>query len=165
MMLYCRRRRITPCLAPPPLPAVSPLPDCLGSLVQLRALSLRGNRLQELPPALGRCRQLVELDVRDNRLAALPQELSALGSLQVVLADNNLLRGLPPALLEACTALHTLSLHGCPLTVEALRGTAGWAAFDARRRAKYDKQVDMRVLPAASFDEGADVDQFEHWRT
>ena len=71
----------------------------------------------------------------------------------------------PPALLEACTALHTLSLHGCPLTVEALRGTAGWAAFDARRRAKYDKQVDMRVLPAASFDEGADVDQFEHWRT
>lgn len=48
---------------------------------------------------------------------------------------------MPPAILAGCSSLATLSLHGNPLTAEELRETPGWAAFDERRRAKYDKQV------------------------
>ena len=48
---------------------------------------------------------------------------------------------MPAALLTGCSALATLSLHGNSLTVEQLRDTPGWAEFDARRRAKYDKQA------------------------
>ena len=69
---------------------------------------------------------------------------------------------LPPGLLEGCAALATLSLHGNPLTVEALRGSPGWEAFDSRRRSKYDKQLDMQVMHSG-FDEGADAHEFEHW--
>ena len=83
----------------------------------------------------------MELDLRDNQLAALPEELSRLTSLKLLLLDNNRLRGVPPALLTGCAALATLSLHGNPLTAEQLRETPGWAEFDERRRAKYDKQV------------------------
>jgi hypothetical protein len=126
----------------PTCPAAS-LPASLGTLAHLRALSLRGNHLAALPPALGGCSQLVELDVRDNQLAALPEELSQLTNLKLLLVDNNRLRGLPPALLTGCAALATLSLHGNPLTAEQLRETPGWAQFDERRRAKYDKQVGL----------------------
>lgn len=48
---------------------------------------------------------------------------------------------MPPAVLAGCASLATLSLHGNPLTAEQLRETEGYAAFDERRRRKYDKQV------------------------
>ncbi|KAL4437121.1 hypothetical protein ABPG75_004260 [Micractinium tetrahymenae] len=141
---------------------IASLPNSLGALQQLRALALRGNRLAALPPALGGCAQLVELDVRDNQLAELPSELGRLTSLKLLLLDNNRLKAVPPAVLAGCSSLATLSLHGNPLTAEQLRETPGFAEFDERRRAKYDKQVDMRVL-TTGFDEGADVHEFEHW--
>lgn len=48
---------------------------------------------------------------------------------------------MPPALLAGCASLATLSLHDNPITADQLRETQGYADFDARRRAKYDKQV------------------------
>ncbi|PRW58592.1 LRR repeats and ubiquitin-like domain-containing protein [Chlorella sorokiniana] len=141
---------------------IASLPDSIGALQQLRALALRGNRLDALPPSLGACSSLVELDLRDNQLAALPEQLGQLTHLKLLLLDNNRLKAVPPAILTGCPALATLSLHGNPLTAEQLRETEGYAAFDARRRRKYDKQVDMRVLNTG-FDEGADIVEFEHW--
>ncbi|KAL4424792.1 hypothetical protein ABPG77_000832 [Micractinium sp. CCAP 211/92] len=141
---------------------IASLPDSLGELHHLRALALRGNRLAALPPGLGRCAQLAELDARDNQLAELPAQLGQLTSLRLLLLDNNRLKAVPPAILTGCSSLATLSLHGNPLTIEQLRETPGFAEFDERRRAKYDKQVDMRVLNTG-FDEGADAHEFEHW--
>lgn len=51
------------------------------------------------------------------------------------------LRAVPEPILAGCSALATLSLHGNPLTAEALRQAPGWRQFDERRRQKYDKQV------------------------
>lgn len=51
---------------------------------------------------------------------------------------------MPPAILTGCSSLATLSLHGNPLTIEQLRETPGFAEFDKRRRAKYDKQVGLK---------------------
>lgn len=77
---------------------------------------------------------------------AIPPQLGALTSLRTMLLDNNRLAAVPPALLTGCTALATLGLHGNRLTAEQLRETPGWAEFDARRRAKYDKQVGRGAL-------------------
>ncbi|KAI3433885.1 hypothetical protein D9Q98_003687 [Chlorella vulgaris] len=143
---------------------IASLPSTMSGLQHLWVLSLRGNQLPALPPALGSCSQLEELDVRDNQLAALPAELGQLSSLKALFADNNRLRTVPPALLSGCPALATLSLHGNPLTAEELREVPGWLQFDERRRTKYDKQVGMKVL-SGGFDEGADINSFEHWNT
>ena len=51
------------------------------------------------------------------------------------------LSAVPAALLRGCEALAMLSLHGNPITVDALRETDGFQAFDARRCQKYDKQA------------------------
>ncbi len=52
---------------------------------------------------------------------------------------------MPAALLSGCLSLATLSLHDNPITAEELRETPGYSEFDARRRAKYDKQVGSRM--------------------
>ncbi|PSC75686.1 LRR repeats and ubiquitin-like domain-containing protein isoform A [Micractinium conductrix] len=127
---------------------IASLPDSIAALTQLRALALRGNRLAALPAGLGGCSALVECDLRDNQIADLPAELSQLTNLRLLLLDNNRLKAVPPALLSSCSSLATLSLHSNPITAEQLRETEGYAAFDERRRKKYDKQVDMRVLRA-----------------
>lgn len=57
------------------------------------------------------------------------------------------LRGVPTELLTGCSSLATLTLHGNPVTAEQLRDTPGWAAFDERRKAKYDKQVRWERVP------------------
>ncbi len=74
------------------------------------------------------------------------------------------LRLIPQEVLTGCAALATLSLHGNPVTAEAMREMPGWKQFDERRRSKYDKQVDMKVL-SGGFDEGADINEFEHWNS
>ncbi len=51
------------------------------------------------------------------------------------------LSAVPAALLRGCESLATLSLHGNPITADALRETDGFRAFDARRCQKYDKQA------------------------
>lgn len=74
--------------------------------------------------------------------------------------------GVPASILRGCSSLSTLSLHGNPLTIEHLREADGWAEFDARRRAKHDKQLSMRVMqPSAGFDEGADHTEWQSWST
>eukprot|EP00887_Chlorella_sp_A99_P005295 scaffold1.g5295.t1 len=148
-------------------------PD-VGRLTALRSLALAANRLEALPSELGACAALEEADLGSNRLEALPPELGRLGSLRTLVLDGNRraqhsagagarLRQVPSELLSGCTSLATLSLHGNPITAEVLRETPGYQEYDARRRAKYSKQIGMKVLPG-SFDEGADVDLWEHWK-
>ena len=45
-----------------------------------------------------------------------------------------------------CGALTTLSLQHNRVTVEQLRQMDGYAAFNARRLAKVDKQLEMRTM-------------------
>ena len=162
--------------------ALTRLPDSLGSLASLKRLSVAHNALIELPASvcrltalqlldvstnklrslpleLGRCAALEELVMNQNNVSALPASLAKCQGLKVLAADANAIScaGIPPPLLRA-PALHTLSLHGNPCTIEELREVDGYAELDARRRAKADKVVDGRVLGATkAFDEGADA--------
>jgi hypothetical protein len=49
--------------------------------------------------------------------------------------------------------------------VEGFRETPGFKEFEARRREKYDRQVDFKVLgQGGGFDQGVDVQEWEHWK-
>ena len=138
------------------------LPASIGRLTALVALNVAHNALSELPEQLGNCCELEVLNAEHNLLTALPASLGECKRLAVLTVDSNRLSaaGLPPALLRA-PALHTLSVHNNPVTVEQLREVDGYKELDARRRAKAEKAIGGRVLGASSaFDEGADAAAF-----
>lgn len=72
------------------------------------------------------------------------------------------LRSIPAEVLRGCCSLRELLFHDNPLTMEQLRDTPGFEEYDARRRAKHDKQVDMKLLNTR-FDEGGDVERFHRF--
>lgn len=135
------------------------LPPALGRLQALRSLSCAGCGLQALPGELGGCGALEALDVSGNpKLAALPAALGRLRRLKTLNADGAAaLAAVPPELLRGCTSLQTLSLHGCPITAEALQATDGFQEFEARRRGKFSKIIaGGAALSAGGLDEGVD---------
>lgn len=160
------------------------LPAALGACGRLEEVDCSVNPLAEIPPGLSRLGSLRTLLLDDTmqvsfwggRHAAVPHIRQACSGccFRLLSAPHELnscvvcvcrVRSVPSELLTAASSLSTLALHGCPLTIEALRETPGFADYDARRRRKCDKQVDMRVLPRGrGFDEGADAVEWEHWR-
>lgn len=157
----------------------------------------------------------------------IPASLSSLKNLKSLNLDGNRVRAIPPPVLADCAALHTLSLHGNPITIQARAGlllnwlhcywagaspgggspgrmwpclkaswgrcwlvqqrawvsetsmrllsnrrsrspaapaaqdvqaTEGWAAFEARRKSKFDKSIGAGVLlDSKGLDEGVDM--------
>lgn len=142
--------------------AIGAIPATVGALTALRVLSLSHNQLRGLPAKLGACTALEEAGLSGNQIPEIPDSLSALHSLKLLDLDANRIKHVPSAVLRHCSALGTLRLHDNPITVEELRGTPGYLEFDSRRRAKYDKQVGMK-LHGEGFDEGVDIHEFEHW--
>jgi Leucine-rich repeat (LRR) protein len=122
----------------------------------LRSLCVSRNALQALPEQLGAaCPLLEELEAADNDLRALPDSLSRCGRLCALALDRNAaLAVLPAGLLSGCAALHTLSLHGCAISAEGLAATPGYAAYEGRRRKKYDKAIGGGALLSGGLDEG-----------
>lgn len=143
---------------------IKELPEETGNLTALRALSAGSNALTALPPSLGRCVALEELDASNNAIAEIPGDFSTLTSLRTLILTDNKVKAVPSVVLTGARSLATLALHGCPITMEELRETPGFSEFEARRVAKYDKQVDMKVLgQGGGFTDAADVQEWEHW--
>ena len=136
--------------------ALQQLPDgmSLPALVQLHAAH---NQLQSLPASLHTCVSLEELRVEHNHLATVPASLGQLPRLKVLNLDSNRIKAFPPQVLQA-PQLHTLSVHDNPIIIEQLRELDGWAAYDARRRSRVDKQLAGGVLgTGGGLDEGSDA--------
>lgn len=76
------------------------------------------------------------------------------------------MKALPEGLFASCTSLAALLLRGNPITVEALRNAPSFAAYEERRRARTNKQLGGRVMSdiERAFCEGADVEQWQHYR-
>lgn len=110
------------------------------------------NKLTSLPAALGNCASLEELNARSNKLTSIPRELAALQQLQLLNLQGNQLRTFPSEILRECTSLHTLQLQDNPITPDGLTNTPGYAQFEERRRAKYNKVLSARVIDT-KFDE------------
>ena len=146
--------------------AIANIPETIGALNQLKSLNINDNKLTCLPPSLSSCQCLEEVDASRNKgVVKIPEEYGALKSLKTLLVNDTLVDSVPSGVLRHASSLHTLGLHGCPITMETFREIEGFEEFDARRRQKYDKQIDMKVIgQGGGFDPGADVQEWEHWR-
>lgn len=133
------------------------LPTGLGRLQQLKFLTVSHNPLAALPDALATCEVLEELDASSATLASVPAALGQLKKLKKLNLDGNRITAIPPAVFIDCVSLQTLSLHGNPITPDAIEATEGHATFEERRRTKYNKAIAGGVLLGAKgLDEGVD---------
>ena len=89
------------------------LPDTLGQLSSLQALSLDENQLRSVPDALGQLSRLQQLNLSRNQLSTVPDALGHLSSLEQLHLDNNQLATLPDSL-GSLTNLKILILHNNP---------------------------------------------------
>mmetsp|Transcript_27168 Transcript_27168/g.43514 ORF Transcript_27168/g.43514 Transcript_27168/m.43514 type:complete len:198 (+) Transcript_27168:681-1274(+) len=162
------------------------LPASLGSLTRLRRLDLSRNKFASAGPTsdpgvgdpgggngdgdegdsaglthVGGCAALTELRLDGNGgLLGFPCGFRALASLQVLGGDHTGVRRIRGDFLQGCTALHTLSLRGCPVDVEELRATQGYEGFEARRQANRSKQIHGQVMIGSrGLDDGLDHGQ------
>ncbi|XP_054807050.1 plant intracellular Ras-group-related LRR protein 7-like isoform X4 [Prosopis cineraria] len=147
---------------------ITSLPDELGQLVKLEQLSISRNLLTCLPVTIGSLRSLVLLNVSNNKLKSLPESVGSCFSLEELQAsvcnltclksiclDNN---EIPLNLLKDCKALQNISLHNNPIPVDLFQQMDGFAEFEARRRKKFDKQINSNVMISSRcLDDGVDV--------
>ena len=86
------------------------LPDSFTQLLSLQCLYLNHNHLQTLNPEVHQLQQLSVLQVHHNKLETLPQGLSKLEGLRELTIGSNLLQQLPDGLLAALGRLEVLDL-------------------------------------------------------
>lgn len=145
---------------------IDQLPDSvLGCLVRLRALDLHNNCLTSLPATLSDCSLLEEMDCSMNQIREVPKEFGKLVNLRILLIDNNRIETIPTEILKGCLQLNTLSLKDNPITIQQMREIPGFCEFEERRRTKYDKKIDMKVLlDRDGFSEAADSVHWEKFK-
>ncbi|KVH98480.1 Leucine-rich repeat-containing protein [Cynara cardunculus var. scolymus] len=141
---------------------VTILPDEMGQLVRLERLSILGNQLTGLPDTIGSLRNLLLLNVSKNQLKFLPESIGSCFSLEELQANENSIEELPPSippsLLKSCKALQNISLHGNPISMDQFQTMEGFQEFEARRKRKFDKQIDSNVMIGSKgLDEGVDL--------
>ena len=160
----------------PRLRRLSAVRCCLGeipsSVQDAKALSelvVAGNALTTIPVEIGSCSSLTRLDASSNKISSLPENsLARCGRLTVLVLDGNRLSSLPRDLLSGAAALHTLGLRGNELTLDGLRATEGWEAFEGRRVKAADARLAGRVdvaggKGAGAFDATADAEEWIKW--
>ncbi|KAL5987643.1 Plant intracellular Ras-group-related LRR protein 7 [Asimina triloba] len=65
---------------------------------------------------------------------------------------------IPDNLLRDCKALQNVALHGNPISMDQFQQMEGFQEFEARRKKKFDKQIDSNVMMgSAGLDEGLDL--------
>ncbi|XP_061358896.1 plant intracellular Ras-group-related LRR protein 7 isoform X1 [Gastrolobium bilobum] len=143
------------------------LPATIGSLrnsmihclvMQLLLLNVSNNKLQSLPESVGSCFSLEELQANDNLIEDLPSSVCNLSHLKSLCLDNNNVKQIPMNLLKDCKALQNISLHGNPISMDQFQQMDGFQEFEARRRKKFDKQIDSNVMISSKgLDEGVDL--------
>nr|XP_034575861.1 plant intracellular Ras-group-related LRR protein 7 isoform X4 [Setaria viridis] len=147
------------------------LPKSVGDLRNMLILNVSDNKLKELPESIGGCNSLEELQANGpstwrtnpeakypgNSIEDVPSSICNLVCLKSLSLNGNKIRQLPENILKDCTALQNLSLHDNPIMRDQFQQMEGFNEFEARRRKKFDKQIDSRVmLGSTALDEGVD---------
>ncbi|KAG6494239.1 hypothetical protein ZIOFF_049258 [Zingiber officinale] len=126
--------------------------------VQLVLLNVSSNKLKCLPESIGGCISLEELQANGNVIEELPSSVCNLVHLKLLSLNNNLIQQLPQDLLKSCKALQNVSLHENPISMEQFQQMEGFQEFEARRKKKFDKQIDSNVMMSSTgLDEGLDI--------
>ncbi|GFV98125.1 hypothetical protein TNCV_4448842 [Trichonephila clavipes] len=110
----------------------STLPKELFQCLNLKALSLKNNFLEQLPPEIGKLQRLEYLALTNNKLQnfSIPYTLTFCSALKVLLLDNNLLDALPGFLL-LIPNLSTVHRHG---NHNYFKSTFMWYHTDVNKR-------------------------------
>ncbi|QCE14006.1 internalin A [Vigna unguiculata] len=138
--------------------SLASLPMTIGSLRNLVLLNVSNNKLRSLPESVGSCTSLEELQANDNLIEDLPSSVCNLSHLKSLCLDNNNVKQAPRNLLKDCKALQNISLHGNPISMDQLQQMEGFQEFEARRKKKFDKQIDSNVMIGSKgLDEGVDL--------
>ncbi|KAK2965750.1 hypothetical protein RJ640_003288, partial [Escallonia rubra] len=131
------------------------LPETIGSLRNLLLLNVSNNKLKFLPESVGSCFSLEELQANDNSIEELPASVCNLIHLKSLCLNNNSVKQIPPNLLKECRALQNISLHDNPISMDQFQQMEGFQEFEARRKKKFDKQIDSNVMISSKgLDEG-----------
>uniref|UniRef100_A0A1D1YBB1 LRR repeats and ubiquitin-like domain-containing protein At2g30105 n=1 Tax=Anthurium amnicola TaxID=1678845 RepID=A0A1D1YBB1_9ARAE len=134
------------------------LPETLGNLQNLQLLNVSNNKLRSLSKSIGSCLALEEVQANDNSIEDLPSSICNLIHLKSLSLNNNHLHQLPMRLLKDCKALQNISLHENPISMDQFQQMDGFQEFEARRRKKFDKQIDSNVMMGSrGLDEGLDL--------
>ncbi|XP_008792736.2 plant intracellular Ras-group-related LRR protein 7 [Phoenix dactylifera] len=134
------------------------LPKAIGDLRNLLLLNVSKNKLKSFPESIGGCTSLEEFQANDNSIEDLPPSICNLVHLKSLLLNRNNIQQLPQNLLKDCKALQNLSLHDNPISMEQFQQMEGFQEFEARRKQKFDKQIDSNVmLSSTGLDEGVDL--------
>ncbi|KAK6250034.1 hypothetical protein SCA6_004039 [Theobroma cacao] len=131
------------------------LPETIGSLRNLSLLNVSNNKLKYLPESVGSCFSLEELQANDNLIEELPASVCNLIHLKSLCLNNNNVSEIPSNLLKDCKTLQNISLHGNPISMDQFQQMDGFQEFEARRKKKFDKQIDSNVMISSKgLDEG-----------
>lgn len=134
------------------------LPETIGSLRNLVLLNVSNNKLKSLPESIGSCFSLEELQANDNSIEEIPAPICNLVHLKSLCLDNNILKQIPPNILRECRSLQNISLHNNPISMDQFQQMEGFQEFEARRKKKFDKQIDSNVMIGSKgLDEGVDL--------
>ncbi|XXG55598.1 hypothetical protein AAC387_Pa03g3228 [Persea americana] len=134
------------------------LPETIGSLRNLVLLNVSDNKLKSLPESIGSCFSLEELQANGNLIEDLPPSICNLTHLKSLCLNNNNVRQIPSNLLKDCKALQNISLHDNPISMDQFQQIEGFQEFEARRKKKFDKQIDSNVMIGSKgLDEGLDL--------
>ncbi|XP_044376168.1 plant intracellular Ras-group-related LRR protein 7 isoform X2 [Triticum aestivum] len=134
------------------------LPKSVGDLCNMLLLNVSDNKLNALPESIGGCKSLEELQANGNAIEDVPSSICNLACLKSLSLNGNKIRQLPPNLLKDCKALQNLSLHSNPISMDQFQQMDGFGEFEARRRKKFDKQIDSNVMMGSTaLDEGIDL--------
>lgn len=134
------------------------LPETIGSLRNLLLLNVSNNQLKFLPESIGSCFSLEELQANENSIEELPSSVCNLIHLKSLCLDHNKVKQIPPNLLKACKTLQNISLHDNPISMDQFQSMEGFQEFEARRKKKFDKQIDSNVMIGSKgLDEGVDL--------
>ncbi|WMV58100.1 hypothetical protein MTR67_051485 [Solanum verrucosum] len=134
------------------------LPETIGRLQNLVLLDISNNKLKFFPESIGSCFSLEELQANDNSIEELPASVCNLIQLKSLCLNNNNLNQMPLNLLRECKSLQTISLHGNPISMDQFQQMDGFKDFEARRKQKFDKQIDSNVIISSKgLDEGVDL--------
>ncbi|KAI5648270.1 hypothetical protein M9H77_34275 [Catharanthus roseus] len=132
------------------------LPETIGSLRNLVLLNVSNNQLKSFPESIGSCFSLEELQANDNSIEELPTSICSLVHLKSLNLDSNNLIQIPPNLLRECKSLQNILLHNNPISMDQFQQMEGFQEFEARRRKKFDKQIDSNVMISSK---GLDEDE------
>ncbi|XP_073104216.1 uncharacterized protein [Elaeis guineensis] len=134
------------------------LPKAIGDMHNLLLLNVSNNKLKSIPESIGGCISLEEFQANDNSIEVLPPSICNLVHLKSLLLNSNNIQQLPQNLLRDCKALQNISLHDNPISMEQFQQMEGFQEFEARRKKKFDKQIDSNVmLSSTGLDEGVDL--------